>query len=229
MISDPNLESLLAGSVLTKASPPRGGKGNAVCPERIGSGYFSYRVHLQHLVSYRRQDSQGLWSTLMPDKVAFEFLERQRAFTEQLESVNSSHPAFLAAFSRLPASLLWTITRLESKKEVTSAQVATAMYFAESAVRNHLNALQEFQSRSESERIQRKAAEMLRKLLEAEPCSLRDLLRKYTVQRRDVHEPVLNHLLETGKVLKLESNQYRLTEEARAELTLPATEARISA
>lgn len=229
VISDPKLENLLAGSVLTKASPPRGGNDNGACPERIGSGYFNYRNHLQYLVSYRRQDSQDLWSTRMPNKVAFEFLERQRAFTEQLESVNSSHSAFLAAFSRLPASLLWTITRLESKKEVTSAQVATAMYFAESAARNHLNALQEFQSRSESERIQRKATEMLRKLLEAEPCSLRDLLRKYAVQRRDVHEPVLAHLIETGKVLKLESNQYRLTEEARAELTSPAAEARVSA
>ncbi|MCG8602261.1 MAG: hypothetical protein MI807_19100 [Verrucomicrobiales bacterium] len=226
VISDPKLENLLARCVLTKASPPRGGKRNAACPERIGSGYFGYRGHLQNLVSYRRQDSQDLWSTLMPDKVALEFLERQRAFTEQLESVDSSHPAFLAAFSRLPASLLWTIMRLGSKKEVTSEQVATALYFAESAVRNHLNVLHELRSKSESERIQRKAAEMLRKLLEAEPCSLRDLLRKYTVQRRDVHEPVLAHLIETGKVLKLESNQYRLTEEARAELTMPVTGAR---
>lgn len=218
LLSDPKLENILSSSVITNTSPPGALEAPLSKSENIGSGYHRYRVILQHLVSDRRRDDQRLWSLTMPSEVQWEFHLRQRAFMEKLESIDSEQPAFLAAFSRLPASLLWTVARLEAKEEVTSEQVATALYFAESAVHNHLDAIRSLRLKSESERIQRKAAEMLQKLFRAEPCSLRDLLRKYDVQRRDVHEPVLNHLVETGKVLRLESNQYRLTEEARAEL-----------
>ena len=96
-------------------------------------------------------------------------------------------------------------------------------------MRSHLMALREFKRNAESERIERKAAEMLWKLLEVEPASFRDLMRKYPVQRRDVHEPVLNHLVESGKVLRLDDNRLRLTDDARAELVAASTEARLLA
>ena len=55
---------------------------------------------------------------------------------------------------------------------------------------------------------------MLRKL-EEKPRMLRDLMRSYAVQRREVHEPVLNGLIDDGLVRLTEAGLFELSPEGR--------------
>ena len=223
------LESLLTATLLTRTTDTRETRGDDLDSEQIAEGYKHYRLTLGGLTRLRRLDAAGLWWDRMNVQVAVEFHLRQREFVEKLDAVDAAERPFTAKFANLPASLLWTLSQLTTEKEITSDQVSLAMSWADSAMRSHLMALREFKRNAESERIERKAAEMLWKLLEVEPASFRDLMRKYPVQRRDVHEPVLNHLVESGKVLRLDDNRLRLTDDARAELVAASTEARLLA
>ena len=85
-------------------------------------------------------------------------------------------------------------------------------------MRAHLGTIRELRHDAEAVRIEQKATEMLWKLSEVEPCTFRELVRKYAVQRRELHEPILNHLVETGKVLRLDDSHLGLAESAREEL-----------
>ena len=229
LLSEPQLEALLTSTLLGRPSEAREVHDPELDPARIAEGYKHYRRTLQELTRLRRLDALGLWSGQMSDEVAVEFHLRQREFVENLEAVEIGERPFTARFANLPGSLLWTLSHLAPEKEISSTHVSLAMTWAEAAIRNHLTALREFRRNAESGRIERKAVEMLWKLLEVEPASFRDLIRKYPVQRRDVHEPVLNHLVESGKVLRLEDNTLRLTDEARAELGASSTEAKLIA
>ena len=59
---------------------------------------------------------------------------------------------------------------------------------------------------------------MLRKLAQSEPCRFRDLLRRYDIQRKSLHEPVLEHLIETNRVRRIQKGLLQLTEQGRREL-----------
>ncbi len=222
LLSEPELDGLLASLLLSGTSSGDGVMERTVNPDKVSAGHRRYRDTVKDLVRLRRLDALGLWWIKMSDEVAMQFHEGQREFIHQLETIDSATRGFAAGFSNLPVTLLWTLAQLEPTKEVTGTMVSTALSLSEVAMRNHLGVIRELRRDAETVRVERKAAEMLWKLLEAEPCTFRELMRKYPVQRREVHEPVLNHLVESGKVLRLESNQLRLTDATRAELTTSA-------
>ena len=229
LLSNPDMGSLLANVLLTGRLADDSAVDSEVNPEWVSAGYRNYRETLNRIVRLRRMDALALWSSGMSDSIALEFHLRQREFVEQLNTVDSDIRQFVAAFSHLPTSLVWTLSQLEQAREVTKAHTTLAMALAEAAMKCHLSAIRELRQDAQSEQVERKAAEMLGKILEVEPCSIRDLMRKYPVQRREVHEPILKHLIKAGKVLLLESNKIRLADEARIELTAAPTGVVVSA
>ncbi len=222
LLSEPEMDGLLASMLLAGTSSEEGSTARDVNPEDVSAGYRRYRDTVKELVRLRRLDALGLWWIGVKGEVAMQLHQGQREFIHQLETVDTATRALAAGFSNLPVTLLWTMAQLEPTKDVTGTMVSTALALSEAAMRNHLGVIRELRRDAETVRVERKAAEMLWKLLEVEPCTFRELMRKYPVQRREVHEPVLNHLVESGKVLRLESNQLRLTDATRAELTTPA-------
>lgn len=228
LLSNPGMESSLTHVLLGGHSADESASDCEVNPEQVSAGYRNYRETLNSIVRLRRIDALGLWSSGMSDSLALEFHLRQREFVERLNTVDAGIRQFVAAFSNFPTSLLWTLLQLEQAREVTKAHITLAMDLAETAMKCHLSAIRELRRDAASEQVERKAAEMLGKILEVEPCSIRDLMRKYPVQRLDVHEPILKHLIETGKVMRLESNKIRLADEARIELTTGPVEEVVS-
>lgn len=229
LLSEPELESCLSTTLLAGSPLPRNQQDGEINPEQIANGCEHYRRTIEELVRFRRLDALALWGKKMNAKVAVEFHLRQSEFVAKLETVDADERPFTAELSNLLTSLVWTLSQLSPEREITSDQVSLAMTWAEAAMRNHLRTLREFKRDAEAEQIERKAAEMLWKLHEVEPATFRDLMRKYPVQRRDVHEPVLNHLVESGKVLRMEDNKFRLTDDVRAELIAPSAEAKLLA
>lgn len=229
LLSDPAWEKLLSTTLLTGTAGPRKDRGIELTAEETAKGYQSYRNSLAALATLRRLDALGLWWKKMSDDAAMEFHRRQLEFVEKLEAVVAEERPFTARFASLPVSLLWTLSQLSEGTKIDAGMVSLAMTWAEEAMRNHLTSLREFRRRAENEQIERKAAEMLWKLFEVEPASFRDLMRKYPVQRREIHQPVLDHLVESGKVLRLEDNRLRLADETRAKLASGSGEARMPA
>jgi hypothetical protein len=72
--------------------------------------------------------------------------------------------------------------------------------------------LEELVADADAAEHRRARAVMLQKL-SAGPCMFRDLLRKYSVQRRDVHQPVLNELVSDG-LIRLRGDGYLELSEA---------------
>jgi hypothetical protein len=229
LLSQPEIDGLLASQLLTGTSSEERSTVCDINPEDVSAGYRSYRNTVRDLMRLRRLDALGLWWIGVKDEVAIQLHQGQREFIHQLETVDTASRAFGAGFSNLPVTFLWTLAQLEPTKDVTGEMVSNALALSETAMRNHLAVIRELRRDTETVRVERKAAEMLWKLLEVEPCTFRELMRKYPVQRRDVHEPVLNHLVESGKVLRREDNKLRLTDEARAELGESSTEAKLIA
>ncbi|MAS93078.1 MAG: hypothetical protein CMO55_07760 [Verrucomicrobiales bacterium] len=228
LLSEPALESLLSGTLMGTVTP-REDRDTKLTPEEIAEGYEQYRTSLTELTRLRRLDALGVWWKTMSAEATMELHRRQLEFVDKLEAVDGGERPFTARFASLPVSMLWTLSHLAPKERINVHQVSLAMTWAEAAIRSHLTSLREFRHNAENERIERKAAEMLWKLLEVEPASFRDLMRKYPVQRREVHEPVLKHLVESGKVLRLEDNKLRLTDETRAELASRSGDVRMLA
>lgn len=222
LLSEPEMDGLLASLLLAGTSTTEGSTGREVTPGEVSAGYRRYRDTVKELVRLRRLDALGLWWIGMTDEVAIQLHQGQREFVNQLETVDTASRSLAARFSNLPVTLLWTLAQLEPTKEVTGTMVSSALALSELAMRNHLAVIRELRRDAETVRVERKAAEMLWKLLDVEPCTFRDLVRRYPVQRREVHEPILNYLVESGKVMRLQSNQLRLTDATRAEMTTSA-------
>ncbi|NLT72036.1 MAG: hypothetical protein GXX91_15275 [Verrucomicrobiaceae bacterium] len=187
-------------------------------PDEITEGYRRYRDTLKGLARLRRIDALDLWWTGVRGKAALQFYEGQREFIGQLETVAPAVRPFAAGFPHLPSSILWSLAKLDRADVASCDMVTAALSLSERAMRAHLGTVRELRHDAEAVRIERKATEMLWKLSEVEPCTFRELVRKYAVQRRELHEPILNHLVEAGKVLRLDGSHLRLAESAREEL-----------
>ena len=69
----------------------------------------------------------------------------------------------------------------------------------------------------EQERHQQARIAMLRKLAGG-PCLFRDLLRRYSVQKREIHEPILTELVNDGLVSLRSDGWIEISQEGRARL-----------
>ena len=221
LLGTQGFKSHLAHALVVDAPSSELETGMTVDPGEIESGYEAYRSALRGLLRLRRLDAMGLYPDL-DRKGSIAFAEAQREFAQKIDEVDAAMRPHAARFFGLPVSILWTLRNLNSERSFDSL-IPVAMEVSELAMREHLEKLLELQNAGESDAIELKAVEMLNKLVDAEPCSFRDLLRKYAIQRRAVHEPVLKHLVDTGKVQKIDGGQLRLSDAAREELlgTLP--------
>ena len=181
------MDGLLASMLLAGTSSEEGSTARDVNPEDVSAGYRRYRDTVKELVRLRRLDALGLWWIGVKGEVAMQLHQGQREFIHQLETVDTATRALAAGFSNLPVTLLWTMAQLEPTKDVTGTMVSTALALSEAAMRNHLGVIRELRRDAETVRVERKAAEMLWKLLEVEPCTFRELMRKYPVQLSLIH------------------------------------------
>ena len=87
----------------------------------------------------------------------------------------------------------------------------------------HLRLIRRSLENANRERLESQAWEMLRKLAKVEPCSLRDLMRTYGKQQKSLHKPVIDYLVNTGRVIQIDSGRLRMSDETKlALLELPS-------
>lgn len=188
-------------------------------PYDLGSierGYAHYRQTVRSVLRLRRLDAPGVAPILEPP-VALEFFRRQREFQNRIDEVESYLKSFAASFIYLPATALWSLQHLSAASDDREL-VPRAFHLAEEAMRMHLGLMKQGLEAGQLQSMEEDGLNMLRKLAQSEPCRIRDLLRRYDIQRKSLHEPVLEHLIETNRVRRVQKGLLQLTEQGRHEL-----------
>ena len=206
----------LRRALLVELGHPAGIDGAACDLESIEKGYKQYREAVRSVLRLRRLDAPGVAPILGP-AVAMEFFRRQREFQDRIDEVESHLKPYAASFVHLPATALWSLQHL-SAASAYGELVPRAFHLAEEAMRVHLGLVKQGLEAGRLQSMEEDGLNMLRKLAQSEPCRFRDLLRRYDIQRKSLHEPVLEHLIETNRVRRIQKGLLQLTEQGRREL-----------
>jgi len=127
-------------------------------------------------------------------------------------NIPADYLPFLREWRKLPAKLLWALLALSGGYESTEGAVSTALYVAEWAVLNHVQVLRGIVEAERKRRDQLAREAMLMKLADG-PQTLRELMRRTSgSQRREIHQPVLQTLINEGAVLVDAADRYSLAQ-----------------
>ena len=215
-ISNPESSSYLRRTLLVDPTVKEGNGGNSFDPEVIRRGCEQFRKAVKGVLRLRRLDAPGI-VPILDNKTAEKFFHAQHKFHHQIGEVEPRLKPFAANFIHLAATTLWSLEKLCEERE-TEDLLPAAIHLAESALHTHLNLVETGLDAGKLQRLEEEARKMLRKLYQSEPCRFRELQRKYDVQRKSILEPVLDHLIVTNRVQKIEKGILRTTERGRSEL-----------
>lgn len=215
-ISTPESGRLLRRTLLVDPTSKEEDGGNTFDLEVIRRGYDQFRKAVKGVLRLRRLDAPGI-APILDNRTAEKFFHAQRNFHQQIGEVEPRLKPFAANFVHLPATMLWSLEKLCEGRE-TQDLLPMAIYLADSALHTHLNLVETGLDTGKLQRLEEECRKMLRKLYQSEPCRFRELQRKYDVQRKSILEPVLEHLIETNRVQKIEKGILRTTERGRSEL-----------
>ena len=184
-------------------------------PQNIKWGYSAFYRTVKEVLDARR-DGQGFQLGLKP-----EILNALHAFTGKLQDWCQDLPARLQPFFSgalsLPYRLHWafvaTLARNESDEWVLPFTMAATRQILERQRRLLDDIL------TDAETVERRQARvaMLWKLAD-KPLSMRDLLRRYRVQKVEVHEPVVSELIGENLVTRHPDGLLELTTQGRSYL-----------
>jgi hypothetical protein len=182
--------------------------------DKVRLGYSWYYDCVKRILNARRNGG-GLQWRLTP--VAAEQLHE---FTGELNDWSSalSEPLkpFFADLLSFSYRLYWACATTEVGQDsewVLPFTIETTRKFVE----HQKVFLNELIEAAETNEHRKARVTMLRKLSER-ACIFRDLLRRYSVQRRDVHEPVLNDLISEGLIRLRHDGLLELSDKGKEEL-----------
>ena len=118
-------------------------------------------------------------------------------FVGELETVAPTHKPYGRGLANLPAALYFDLRSLLPADE-TRDLVGLSCELAHRVMRGHLDLLEAWHHASDHAGLVERRDVMVRKLERLAPCPLRELVRTYPVQRRSLHEPVLESLVHDG-------------------------------
>lgn len=150
LLAEPEMEGLVSSLLLSGPPSWEGAIGREVNSEDVSAGYRCYHDTLTGLAKLRRFDVLGLRRIIMNDVAWNEFYWGRHELMERLETFDSATRNFSAPFSNLPASILWSLARLESTRIVRREVVFAALAMAEAAMRNHLGVIRKLRRDAEN-------------------------------------------------------------------------------
>ena len=194
------VQRLLQGCWIIDPSQERGTWGK-VDPNVIGWACKAYREAVDRIVPARRS-GQGL-SFEIPWPVQEKLMTGiQKLQTEIVANISPELMPFFRRWRSLPYQILWTLIVLTTNTDDSDAHIPTTLYLTKSLLMGQHDLLQMIIN-DERARRQAQARElMLGKLTLCGPCSFRELMHHYSVQRKELHAPVLRELIVEGKVIE---------------------------
>ncbi|MCB1078320.1 MAG: hypothetical protein KDM64_10890 [Verrucomicrobiae bacterium] len=177
--------------------------------KEVARHHEQYRQVVQEVIAARRRRSTFSHLTLAPEE-AIRLREGLERFTRQLETVEPERQPYCVGLSRLPVALLFGLKLLASDSSLSGDLVETSLAVAHRAMRRHLHHLEQLGDRTNLKALDHQKKAMMRKLARLGACTWRDLLRSYPIQRKALHEPVLQSLVDEGLVERSRDGHLRL-------------------
>lgn len=211
-IANSSIASDIYGHSLLSSSCPTSGSPMTDSVETVEAGYDTFRKAVRNIVRFRRRDLLGICLQLKNSDAAL-FFDRLRQFSSEILEVDEHLRKYASKFVGLPASILWALKMSDQELRLPEL-IPTSFHLAGYAMHHHLTLIKSAAD-SENSRLDSHHAEaIIKKLQEIAPCTFRDLVRKFADQKKDTHQPVLERLIETGKVVRLETGQLDLGDQA---------------
>jgi hypothetical protein len=180
--------------------------------EYVRAGYQAFYEGAKTALKARRSGSGVCW-----DANRYADLAALHGFELEIQAWMAQLPDGLKPFFRhaqsLPYRLLWAFALVTGYHESHDWAFPFALYVTRETLERQAKLLGELMGAAEKRDYEYARIVMLRKL--EKPRMLRDLMRSYAVQRREVHEPVLNGLIEDGLVRLTDAGLFELSPEGR--------------
>lgn len=203
------LSTLVAGHL---TGPNR----DAIDPEdetgaaEVAIQYERYRDAVLRVVAERRA---GGWfaGLALTATESGRFFAGQAEFIAQLDSIEPELRRHTRGLAHLPATLLFGLRALAPDGEIPDL-VEPSLQLAHRAMAAHLDLLGGALLSGQRAEAEHRKQTMLRKLAAAQPCTARDLVRRFPVQRMALHGPVIDALVEEGRVERTQDGLLRLSD-----------------
>ena len=207
------VQTLLRHSVLL--DPASTGPTAPMDLQNVRWGYQAYYRTVKEVIDARRAGS-GFQIGIKPEAAA-----ALHAFTGELQEWCRHLPAHLQPYFSgtlsLPYRLHWVFVATIAPREIDEWVLPFTQFATRQVLARQQQLLDGLLTDAEHLEHRRARVAMLWKLSD-KPLSMRDLLRRHTVQRRDVHEPVLNELVSENLVTRHPDGLLELTTEGRRQL-----------
>lgn len=118
----------------------------------------------------------------------------------------------------LPYRLLWTFLTVKTFHEQEDWCLPLAIHLTREVLRHQATLIETLTASAEKAAWERARRVMLGKIADR-PCLLKELIRRYNIQRREVHEPILKELLSEGLIVSRPDRLLELTPQGRMSLT----------
>lgn len=200
------LQSLLQNCVFV--DPTREGPGKTLDKNGLRAGYEAY-LHAVKAVVTARRNGAGYQIEAKPEILTYvdAVTDRIRTWCDDLPP--RLRPYFSDSLS-LPYRLCWAFSVTRTMGESNDWMLPFLWHVVQSKLWRQRRFLEKQMLAAEAAAQDRARQVMLQKLASIGPCVVRDLLRRYSNQRRILHQPVLDALVNEGKV--------RLRDDGRLEL-----------
>jgi hypothetical protein len=175
----------------------------------IRSGCQAYAEAVR-LIYGSRHWEKGLKFTVT-DETHQELLNGIRVLETEIESnVPAEYLTLISGWRSLPYRILWTIYALNASYGACEGAVRTAVYMSRWTVNNQVALVRGIVDAENRRRELQKRKEMLDKFKGEGSMTFRELARRYPDQRRSVHEPTLQALLDEGAIVVDNNERYSL-------------------
>ena len=163
-------------------------------PIELKGGYSSYASAVRNVMASRRC---GRSAQLTVDTAGYDILCQYGEFL-RAKAATMDLPGHLWIMN-LHWKLMWSMKVLyPGAADITSASLA--VHFGHCAISEHLALVSEEREMHETRAAEKAKEIMLSKLRELGDVTVRDLLRTYNNQRKDLHLPVLEGLIQQGMI-----------------------------
>ena len=174
--------------------PNRWSTAPSIRPLELKGGYATYRDAVRNVIADRRC-GQSFQFTV--DAAGYDIL---RQYDDYLHSKASTgdlpgHPWVMD----LHWKIMWSMKMLY-RRSADNASAGMAIHLAHCAVKEHLALVSEERQKHETQAAEKARQIMLTKLRELGDITVRELLRTYNSQRKELHLPILDTLIQEGLV-----------------------------
>ena len=178
-------------------------------------GYNAFYRTIKEVLDARRS-GEGFQLSCKP-----EVLAALHALTRELQDWCGALPAHLqpyfAGTLSLPYRLHWAFIATLAPREGDEWVLPFTMAATRKILERQRVFLDEILATAETEERRRTRVAMLWKLAD-KPLAMRELVRRFSVQKREVHEPVVSELVGDGLIVRHVDGRLELTPEGRREM-----------